>query len=153
MFVFIKRAHTGNIAVQFMKKIFTSKKGLTLIEVLIALVIISIGVSSLMTAMASCLGVVRTARNREAARGLIRRVAVENPIDRKTITETTESGGFEDVDEYDWSREILLVDEEERPGLFLVTTRVRWSERGRDTFEEITSYNYAPESESLTRKF
>lgn len=137
-----------------MKKPFASKKeGLTLIEVLIALVIITVGVSSLMAAMSSCLGVVRTARNREVARGLIRRVDVENPIDREKIAETTESGGFEDVSGYDWSREILLVDEEERPGLFLVTTRVRWSERGRDTFEEITTYNYAPESENLTKEF
>jgi prepilin-type N-terminal cleavage/methylation domain-containing protein len=153
MFVFIKRAHIGNIAADPMKKTIASKRGLTLIEVLIALVIITVGVSSLMGAMASCLGVVRTARNREVARGLIRRVEVENPIDRKKIAETTESGGFEDVEGYDWSREILLVDEEERPGLFLVTTRVRWSERGRDTFEEITTYNYAPESENLTREF
>ncbi len=136
-----------------MKHSFASKRGLTLIEVLIALVIITVGVSSLMAAMSSCLGVVRTARNREVARGLVRRVNVENPIDRKKITETTDSGDFEDVDGFTWWREILLVDEEERPGLFLVTTRVQWAERGRDTFEEITTYNYAPESESITRKF
>lgn len=136
-----------------MKHSFASKRGLTLIEVLIALVIITVGISSLMGAMSSCLGVVRTARNREVARGLVRRVNVENPIDRKKITETTDSGDFEDVDGFTWWREILLVDEEERPGLFLVTTRVQWAERGRDTFEEITTYNYAPESESITRKF
>ncbi len=136
-----------------MKHSFASKKGLTLIEVLIALVIITVGISSLMGAMSSCLGVVRTARNREVARGLVRRVNVENLIDRKKITETTDSGDFEDVDGFTWWREILLVDEEERPGLFLVTTRVQWAERGRDTFEEITTYNYAPESESVTREF
>ncbi len=136
-----------------MKNRFTSRKGLTLIEVMIALIIITVGVSSMMVAMSRCLAVVRTARNREVSRGLLRRVDIENPIDRKTIAETTESGDFEDVDGYTWSRDILLVDEEERPGLFLVTTRVRWSERGRDTFEEITTYNYAPESESVTRKF
>ena len=136
-----------------MKHTFASKRGLTLIEVLIALVIITVGVSSLMVAMSSCLGVVRTARNREVARGLVRRVNVENPIDRKKIAETTDSGDFEDVDGFTWWREILLVDEEERPGLFLVTTRVQWAERGRDTFEEITTYNYAPESESITREF
>ena len=136
-----------------MNKSFTSKSGLTLIEVLIALTIITVGVSALMPAMASCLNVVRTVRNREMARSLLRRVDVENPIDRTTVEETSESGDFEDVPDYDWSRNLLLVDEEERPGLFLVTTRVRWSERGRDTFEEITTYTYAPESESLTKEF
>lgn len=132
---------------------FTSKRGLTLIEVLIALTIITVGVSSLMPAMASCLNVVRTVRNREMARSLLRRVDVENPIERTKFEERSETGDFEDAPAYDWSRNILMVDEEERPGLFLVTTRVRWSERGRDTFEEITTYTYAPESESLTKEF
>ena len=78
---------------------------------------------------------------------------IENPIDRKTIQETDEEGEFEDLDGYVWLRNIQMVDEEERPGLFLVTTRVQWSERGRDAFEEIITYNYAPESESVTEEF
>jgi hypothetical protein len=104
-----------------------------------------------MVAMSRCLSVVRTARNREVARSLLRRVDVENPIERKTIEETDESGDFEDREGYTWSRVILMVDEEERPGLFLVTTRIQWAERGRDAFEEITTYNYAPDAESVTK--
>jgi len=131
----------------------TSKTGMTLIEVLIALIILSVGVSSLMVAMTRCLAVVRTARNRNVARSLLRQVDVENPIDRKTIEETLETGDFEDSDAFTWSREILMVDEEERPGLFLVTTRIQWSERGRDAFEEVVGYKYAPDAESVTREF
>ena len=130
-----------------------SKKGLTLVEVLIALVILSIGVSSMMVAMSRCLSVVRTARNREVARGLIQRVDIEAPIEAEDMEETTESGDFEDTPGYTWFREIWMVDEEERPGLFLVTTRIQWSERGRDTFEEITMYKYAPDAESITKEF
>lgn len=136
-----------------MKRKFTHKEGMTLVEVLIALVIITVGVSALMVAMSQSLSVVATARNREVARGLLRRVDVENPIDRKTIGTTTESGGFEDAEKFSWRREIMAVNEEDRPGLFIVTTRVQWSKRGRDTFEEITTYNYSPESESVTSKF
>jgi len=131
----------------------TTKAGMTLIEVLIALIILSVGVSSLMVAMTRCLAVVRTARNRDVARSLLRQVDVENPIDRKTIEETLETGDFEDNAGFTWSREILMVDEEERPGLFLVTTRIQWSERGRDAFEEVVGYKYAPNAESVTRKF
>ena len=130
-----------------------SKKGLTLVEVLLALVILSIGVSSLMMAMSRCLGVVRTARNRDAARSLIRRVDIEAPIESVDMAELSESGEFEDLDGYTWFRDIVIVDEEERPGLFLVTTRVQWAERGRDAFEEITVYKYAPDAESVTEKF
>jgi prepilin-type N-terminal cleavage/methylation domain-containing protein len=134
-----------------MKNKFASKKGMTLIEVLIALIIITVGIASLSVAMVSCLSVVRTAQSREIARGLLRRVDVENPIDQKTITEADDSGTFDDMEGYSWNREIVIVDEEERPGLFLVTTRVQWSERGRQSFEEIMGYNYAPESESVTK--
>lgn len=135
-----------------MKASFASKKGLTLIEVIVALMILSIGVTSLMAAMARCLSVVRTARNREMARSLIRRVDIEYPIATKDMEELFESGEFEDTEGYAWEREILIVDEELRPGLFLVTTRVIWSERGRNAFEEITIYRYAPDAESITRE-
>lgn len=136
-----------------MKNIFASKKGMTLIEVLIALIIITVGIASLSVAMVRCLSVVRTAQNREIARGLLRRVDVENPIDQKKITEADDSGTFDDMEGYTWQRSIQMVDEEERPGLFLVTTRVQWSERNRETGEEITTFNYAPDAESVTEKF
>ena len=126
---------------------------MTLIEVLIALVILSVGVSSMMLAMSRCLAVVRTARNREVARGLIQRVAIENPIEDVDMEELSETGDFEDLEEYTWFREILMVDEEERPGLFLVTTRVQWSERGKESFEKTIKYKYAPEAESVMKEF
>lgn len=137
----------------FMKNILISKKGLTLIEVLIALVILSIGVSALMMAMSRCLAVVRTARNHEVARGLFQRVDIENPIKTVEMDALSETGTFKKPDGYTWFREIEIVDEEERPGLFLITTRIQWSERGRNTFEEIMTYKYAPDAESVTKKF
>ena len=130
----------------------TSKLGLTLIEVLIALVILSVGVSSMMVAMSRCLSVVRTARNREVARGLILRVDVENAIESADLAEMSDSGTFEDAEGYEWFRDFLEVDPETRPGLFLITTRVQWSERGRNAFEEITVYKYAPDTESVTSR-
>lgn len=136
-----------------MKHSIASKKGLTLVEVLLALVILSVGVSSLMMAMSRCLGVVRTARNRDTARNLIRRVDLEFPIEKVDMAELSESGTFDKLDGYSWSRDILMVDEEERPGLFMITTRVQWAERGRDAFEEISMYKYAPDAEVLTKDF
>lgn len=130
-----------------------SKKGLTLVEVLLALVILAVGVSSLMMAMSRCLGVVRTARNRDTARNLIRQVEIDNPIEKAEMEELSESGDFEENDSFVWFRDIIMVDEEERPGLFMITTRVQWAERGRDAFEEISMYKYAPNAEILTRDF
>lgn len=133
-----------------MKQFKQSKKGMTLIEVLLALVILSAGVSTLMMAMSQCLSAVRVARTRDIARGLIQQIDMDFPIEEVDMAEMVETGEFEDVEGYTWFREILLVDEEERPGLFLVNLRVTWAERGRDAFEEITMYRYAPKAEVVT---
>ncbi len=134
----------------FMKQSVASKKGLTLIEVLLAMVILTIGVTSLMTAMSRCLAVVRTARDRNIAQGLILQIDRDHPIEDVDLEELTEEGEFEDYDRYTWFRDIQIVDEEERPGLFLVTLRVQWSEQGREAFEEVMMYRYAPDAESIT---
>jgi len=126
------------------------KKGFTLVEVLLALVILSVGVSAMMIAMGQALSVVRTARNREIAQSLIRRIDLDFPIEKIDLEELTETGTFDDMEGYYWTREILMVDEEERPGLFLIRSRIDWSERGREAFEEILVYTYAPEAESVT---
>ena len=127
------------------------KAGLTLLEVLLAVVILGTGVSALMLGMARCLAVVRTARCRDVARNLLRRVDVEDPIDPKDVEEGETSGTFSDHPGYTWHRTIEAVDENERAGLFLVTTRVSWSERGRNAYEEIQAYKYAPQAASVTR--
>ena len=136
-----------------MTRFRSSKAGLTLIEVLIALVILSVGISSMMLAMSRCLAVVRTARQRDVARSLLWQLEDEYPIDKTSIEEVMETGDFEDAEDYTWMREVIMVDEENRPGLFLVTTRVVWSSRGRESFEEILAYTYAPKAESITREF
>jgi prepilin-type N-terminal cleavage/methylation domain-containing protein len=133
-----------------MKQTPQSRQGMSLIEVLVAMLILSIAASALLLAMSQCLAVVRTARSREIARGLILRVDMDYPIESVDMDELSESGTFDEKEGFVWFREIQIVDEEERPGLFLVTTRVQWAERGRDAFEEITTYRYAPDAEVIT---
>jgi prepilin-type N-terminal cleavage/methylation domain-containing protein len=152
MFVFINGAHVGIMPTETMSRLPSTKTGLTLIEVLIALVILSVGVSSMMLAMSRCLSVVRTARNRNVAHSLLWLMDVERPIDKESIEEISESGDFEDAEGYNWYREVVMVDEEYRPGLFLVVTRIEWSRRGRNAFEEVVEYKYAPNAESITRE-
>ena len=126
--------------------------GFTLIEVLLSLVILSIGISSMMYAMGQALSVIRTARNQEIAQALLRRIDIEFPIEKIDYIENIEAGYFNDTEGYSWQREILLLDEENRPGLFITRKRVIWSERGKNKFEEIEAYTYAPEAESITKK-
>jgi prepilin-type N-terminal cleavage/methylation domain-containing protein len=126
---------------------------MTLIEILVAMLILSIASSALLMAMARALSVVNTARKLDVARSLIERVDLEFPIESVDMNEISESGTFEDVEGYTWYRDIQMVDMEERPGLFEVTTRVVWSQKGRESFEEITAYRYAPDAEVITSQF
>ena len=67
------------------------KRGLTLIEVLLALIILSLSLSAMMLAMGRCLSVIRTARNRDTARSLLQRIHVDYPIEKvdyRTLIET-----------------------------------------------------------------
>ena len=108
-----------------MKKKPTDQQGFTLIEVLIAMVILATSVASLMAATAQCMSVIGRGRQLETARGLLARVDAENPILSIDMEEGYESGEFDDMEKYSWSREIVMDDEENRPGLFVVTTRVQ----------------------------
>lgn len=125
---------------------------MTLLEVLIAMIILSIVAAGLLLSTLDCLKVIRLARQHEVARNLMVRIDLENPIETVDMDEMTDSGTFE-LEEgytYDWFREILMVDQEERPGLFLVRKRIQWSERGKASFVEVQAYIYAPDAEVVT---
>jgi len=47
-----------------------------------------------------------------------------------------------------WEREIIEPEDEYREGLYTVRTRVNWSTRGKERFEEIVTWHYVtPEEE------
>ena len=64
-------------------KCIYNKKGLTLIEVLLSIVILSIGVSVLMVATSQCLSVIHNAKKQNIAQNLIHQLNAENPIDKE----------------------------------------------------------------------
>jgi prepilin-type N-terminal cleavage/methylation domain-containing protein len=118
----------------------TRRSGMSLIEVLLAVVILGIGASTLMLATARCLAVVVKSQNYSAARRLIHQASIESPITREELEESSDSGDFDNG--FRWEREITLDDEENRPGLYTVRTRIIWSERGRDRMEEMVTWVY-----------
>jgi len=120
--------------------------GLTLIEVMLAIVILGIGSGTLMLATARCLSVIAQARHYSTAQRLILQVGAENPLSRGEVDEGTLSGSFEDG--YTWERELIESEDENRPGLYTVRTRISWSTRGKNNFEESLTWHYIePEDE------
>ncbi len=121
------------------------KAGLTLIEVMLAIVILGIGSGVLMLATARCIAVVSKARHYSNAQRLILQVGAEHPLNRKEVETGTESGDFDDG--YKWEREIIEPESEEREGLYTVRTRVSWSTRGTERFEEVVTWHFVEPEE------
>lgn len=122
--------------------------GFTLIEVMLAILILSIGLVVLVHSASRCLAVIKSARIYEDARHLIARVDLENPIDREEFEASNESGSFEgEYGDYRWEREIVQ-DGEDEDGFYIVTTRILWSKKGsrQPGREEVARYMYVPES-------
>jgi len=120
--------------------------GLTLIEVMLAIIILGIGSGTLMLATARCISVVSKARHYSTAQRLILRVGAENPLTRGEISSETMSGDFDDG--YQWEREVIESEDENREGLYTVRTRVSWSTRGKERYEEVVTWHYIEPEET-----
>ena len=120
------------------------KSGMTLVETVLALAILSIGIFILVETTAKCLAVVRMARNYQTARAVLDRGESEHPLRGTNSVEQNKVDPV-DYDGYTFSRDLQPMDGEEK--LFKVVTRVAWSESGKDSGEELVSYVYCPNEE------
>ncbi len=98
----------------------SSRSGLTLIEVMLATVILAVGLTALVTATSRCLAVAGKAKEYETARRLVGQVDLEIPIEFEELEEGAESGRFSgEFRDYTWRREIIeLLRQRSRPYLF-----------------------------------
>lgn len=127
-----------------------TRSGMTLVEVLLALAILSVSAAVLMTATSRCLSVVRVAKNYYEARRLLELGDLDYPV--LVIKKTDGVQGNEDKAinlnvgpiEYlnGFTFERVSERSEDQEDLLIVRTRVSWSARGRDAFEEVTTYLY-----------
>lgn len=121
-----------------------NKSGMTLVETVLALAILSIGIFILIETTAKCLAVVRLSRNYQTARAVLDRGESEYPLQG---TNGVEKNKVEPVDYngYVFSRDIQPVDGEKK--LYKVVTKVAWSETGHESGEELIGYLYCPNEE------
>ena len=117
------------------------RTGLTLVEVLLAMIIIGTGGLVLMTAASRCLAVVRVARNYHSARHVFDLGELEYPIAQ--TNDRIFNLDLEPVEYpngYTFSR--VSEEREDLKGMNIVRTRVAWAERGQQSFEETVTYLY-----------
>ena len=121
------------------------QRGLTLIEVLLAMAIMSIAAIVLTTAASRCIGVVRVAKNYYNARHVLDLGELEHPVlfkkeNNQDVVVNLRIEPIEYPNGYTFTRDAerseILED------LCVVRTRVTWSARGKDAYEEVVSYLY-----------
>jgi len=130
--------------------------GFTLVEVILALAILGIGITVLVATTSKCLAVARKARDYETARRLLGVLEATHPLAlEEEIEEGSEEGVFDPPNErFHWRRTITAVEDlpvleseelsDQEPDFFLVRVRIWWAEHGRNSFEEVEDYVYAP---------
>lgn len=119
--------------------------GFTLIEVMLATLILAMGLGMLLAAVSQCLSVARSARIYDTTRELLSRVEAESPVETaEEIEDVADSGTFDDASlrGYSWRREIEPVGDE-KFGLFQVTTTVTWAENEKESAETLITYIYS----------
>jgi hypothetical protein len=136
----VKRFYDFCMALLF--KIEKSKSGLTLIEAVLALAILAISVIVFAETTARCFKVIRVSRNYEIARSVLDRGEADFPLSSTNSLSQNEVDGFLYENGFKFSRNLEEMAEEEK--VFIVRTRVSWSEYGKDSFEEVVSLLYCP---------
>ncbi len=129
-----------------------STAGLTLIEVLLAIVMLGISIPLLLVSVQRGLAVARRATHLENVRRLAGALDVDYAVDWDEGPEPFRSGVFEaPFDYYRWEREIEPALDPDLP-LYRVTTRIFWAEpsRDRDGGETWVTLRYVPDEDGGT---
>lgn len=114
-------------------KLIINKKGFTLVEVMVAVVVLGIGIASVLTLIGQATRAVNTARGVTIQTGLARlkMVEIENLYWQKKADDIDTSGDFGDeFPEFTYDVEIIEDIDEEVPALNEVTLTVYW-DRGK----------------------
>jgi hypothetical protein len=110
------------------------------VEVVLAMALLGIAAVVIMTAASRCLAVVRTAKNYYTARHVLDLGELDHPLLRHTEEGKEEFVNLEvDNEEYENGFTFSRTAEESEAfeGLYIVKTRVAWSQRGRQSAEEV----------------
>jgi prepilin-type N-terminal cleavage/methylation domain-containing protein len=125
-----------------------SKRGLTLIEVVLASAILSICLSGMLVCLTRCMRIMRASKKYHEAVKVLGMGDVKYPL--RLDKDLEEMEVFEDsaiLDGYTYSRVLEpppFGDEEE--DIHLIRTRVSWMSRERESFHEVVQYIYLEDS-------
>lgn len=117
--------------------------GFTLIEVLLAALIMGFGLSVLLVGSSRCLRAMKSAQQYQTSQWVMSVGDAEHPflatndVESLNVPATTMENGFV----YQRSVE----DDEDEDDLYVVRTRVTWAERDSNGWDEVVQYVYRPQ--------
>ena len=119
-----------------------TKRGLTLIEVILAVAILGVCMTVLLASVSRCLAAIGSVRDYQTAQAALGLGEVEHPL---LIEEDIDELVVDDVEyfeKYVFSREVDEKDPDEEDGLYVLRTKIAWTKRGRKPFHEVVRYVY-----------
>lgn len=119
--------------------------GMTLIEVLLAATILGVGLTVVLTAASRCINAVRVSRDYQRAQFVLSRGEAEFPAMIKDDVKELEVRDTEYEDGFVFSR--IVEDDEDEDNLYVMRTRVTWSDRGRHPYHEVVRYVFFDKDE------
>ncbi|OVE76176.1 hypothetical protein BVX97_01945 [bacterium E08(2017)] len=128
----------------------SSRKGLTLIEVILAAAILSISLAGMLVCLSRCLTVMRASKMYHEAVKVLGMGDVKYPMRLdKEIEEIEVSDDTDIVEGFTYSRYIDYENcpfDPEEDYIYMMRTRVSWMHRDHEKYHEVVQYIYHEES-------
>ena len=112
--------------------------GMTLIEVFIAVVILSTGLVVLLTAASRCLAVMKSAKNYQTAQWTLNKGDLDYPVVPTNDVKQLEVSPVEYPGGFTYSR--VVEEDDDKDLLYVMRTKVSWSDHSREMSEEVVRY-------------
>jgi len=114
------------------------KKAFTLVEVLLAIVMLSIGLTVLLTGAVRCMAAISRSKEYQEAQWSLGQGEAEYPLIVTDDPKDLEVEGEVFDNGHTFSR--TVDEDEDEDGLYVVRTTVTWWDRGRESKEEVVRY-------------
>ncbi len=115
----------------------TRRTGMTLVEVALAVTILAVGLTVLLTGASRCLAVMKASHRYQNAMWAMEKGMVEHPLFVTNDVKSLEVDG-EEYGEYTFWRRVE--DDEDEDGLYVTRTGVTWRDGDREMIEEVIQY-------------
>ncbi len=122
-----------------------TKSGMTLVEVMLAVLIVSVGMVALLTATSQCLAIMKNARNYQDVLWALSTADAEHIL---YPTNEVEDMAVAPEKYGNMTYERVVDEDDDEDGLYVVRTKVSWMAKGKTASEEVLSYIYIKPDES-----